>query len=395
VYVEAVRARGCLDRIGGPLSPGGAVTRAQFVHILAAFLRPEGSEPEGREQASPFTDLGRDSWALPSIRRAYELGWVKGCGNGLFRPDVAITRAEAVVVLDRAFSPAREDAPGEAASVWEQAPASCPPWAAGSVRAALSLGWLTGDPDGDLRLTDPVTLAEACALIWRAAGTWGLAGDLHGVVSLVDPAERAIFLDTAIGDMRVVIPAGAAVFRNGAPSVVDDLKPLDEVFVVNGRGGRRTVVAAWYADDVGIVETADAGSGVLKYVDRNGVAKAVPVPASATVYVQGNLSDLNSVHVGDRVYVVYSSASGCVRMLGVFRMNVSGKVIEVYPEKSVIVGRVTGGGTLSFKVAEESVLYASGVLAGLEGVKRGDFFQGAVDADGNILFMQFFSIAGP
>ncbi|MCL2228126.1 MAG: S-layer homology domain-containing protein, partial [Oscillospiraceae bacterium] len=81
----------------GSFRPEEPVTRAQFVTIAVrfAYSLPEDVVP------SPFHDLSEDHWAYRHIRVALQFGWIAGYGDGSFRPDVHLSRAEAVAIVTR------------------------------------------------------------------------------------------------------------------------------------------------------------------------------------------------------------------------------------------------------------------------------------------------------
>lgn len=77
--------------------PDEPLTRAEFARYLAHFFPL-------RENAAPFADVPEthpDAAAILSLR-AY--GWVQGDENDCFRPDDALTRIEAAVILNRALN---------------------------------------------------------------------------------------------------------------------------------------------------------------------------------------------------------------------------------------------------------------------------------------------------
>ena len=77
--------------------PGGSLTRAEFARYLAHFFAL-------RDNAVPFGDVPEthpDADAILSLRAR---GWVQGDENNRFRPDDAITRIEAAVILNRALN---------------------------------------------------------------------------------------------------------------------------------------------------------------------------------------------------------------------------------------------------------------------------------------------------
>ena len=78
----------------GTFRPDANITRAEFAAIAARF---DHSNPS---ISASFSDIS-GHWAKDLIERASALGWVNGYKDGTFRPDVAITRAEAVTLINR------------------------------------------------------------------------------------------------------------------------------------------------------------------------------------------------------------------------------------------------------------------------------------------------------
>jgi hypothetical protein len=54
----------------------------------------------GRYSAS-FSDVAADHWAARFIAAAQSNGWIQGFGDGTFRPDEPITRAQVVTMINR------------------------------------------------------------------------------------------------------------------------------------------------------------------------------------------------------------------------------------------------------------------------------------------------------
>lgn len=81
---------------GGSLRPTEAITRAEFISMLAGFYPIYPAEVR-------FFDLSREHPAYAEIAFAADMGWAGGYEDGTFRPDAPLTRAEAVTVLSRAL----------------------------------------------------------------------------------------------------------------------------------------------------------------------------------------------------------------------------------------------------------------------------------------------------
>lgn len=97
-YNTAVSTMASLGIIKGrtetTFEPDAPITRAEFAAICARF-------DTGRTDGdSNFTDLS-GHWAKDEIERAATLGWITGYPDGTFRPENAITRAEAMTMINR------------------------------------------------------------------------------------------------------------------------------------------------------------------------------------------------------------------------------------------------------------------------------------------------------
>ena len=84
-----------LNGVGDSLfCPEDNITRAEFVTMLVRIYGVTETE-------SSFTDVPSGSWCESFVATAADRGWVQGDGDGTFRPYDGITRAEAVVIMNR------------------------------------------------------------------------------------------------------------------------------------------------------------------------------------------------------------------------------------------------------------------------------------------------------
>jgi len=96
--VNALASLGVLSGYAdGTFQPEGPITRAEFVTVAARFAKslPEVSEPVA------FNDVPDSHWAHDYIYAAAQFGWISGYADGSFQPNQSITRAEAVVIVNR------------------------------------------------------------------------------------------------------------------------------------------------------------------------------------------------------------------------------------------------------------------------------------------------------
>lgn len=146
VYVEGFE--------DGTFRPEADLSRAQTAQIFYRLLRERGGAP------AAFADVSVESWYGAAVNRLYELGVMVGVSENRFEPDRAITRAEFVAAAMRFTKQSAETSrvfpdvhPGD----WFYLP----------VMGAVGCGWIEGYTDGTFRPDEPITRAEAAAIVNR------------------------------------------------------------------------------------------------------------------------------------------------------------------------------------------------------------------------------------
>ena len=130
------------------------VTRKEAAQIFYNLLR--NKEVEG---TVTFPDVAADAWYAPAVNTMAALGILKGDGQGNFRPDDIITRAEFVSVAAR-MAKAVEGSHTFA----DLAPAA---WAEKDIATAVAYGWIDGYEDGTFRPMEPINRAQAATVVCR------------------------------------------------------------------------------------------------------------------------------------------------------------------------------------------------------------------------------------
>ena len=82
----------------GTFRPNARITRAQFAKIAVGFF-----ETTKEDYAGFFTDVNIGAWYTEYVEAAAHVGLIEGFGDGTFRPDTNITRAQACVIVNRAL----------------------------------------------------------------------------------------------------------------------------------------------------------------------------------------------------------------------------------------------------------------------------------------------------
>ncbi|MGQ9556738.1 MAG: S-layer homology domain-containing protein, partial [Desulfurispora sp.] len=101
-YEDAVNALTALGIVkgydDGTIQPDKTITRAEFATILA---REIGIGQQVGQAPTTFSDVPASHWASGYIALAVGKGWIKGYGDGTFKPENNVTYAEAVTMVVR------------------------------------------------------------------------------------------------------------------------------------------------------------------------------------------------------------------------------------------------------------------------------------------------------
>ncbi|NIK78067.1 hypothetical protein FHS15_003205 [Paenibacillus castaneae] len=144
----------------GTFKPDGTVTRAEFSVMLANALNLQGDGA-----VLNFTDEATiGSWARKAISQAVQAGIVKGYGDGSFRPNAKVSRAEMVMMLANALGIVQDSR----ASTSFADDADIPVWAKAAVEAAVESGIVKGRSNNRFAPKDTATRAEAVTVLLKA-----------------------------------------------------------------------------------------------------------------------------------------------------------------------------------------------------------------------------------
>lgn len=135
-------------------SPNQSVTRAEFAAVLErAVDRPI------KVNNFPFTDVSENKWYYSAIKKAYQMGIVKGVSAIHFAPERPITREEAAGIIAHTFNYSHSD---KALAYKDKGKISS--WAEDSVKAVTEKKIFSGDA-GYFYPQQALTRAEMAVVI--------------------------------------------------------------------------------------------------------------------------------------------------------------------------------------------------------------------------------------
>jgi uncharacterized repeat protein (TIGR02543 family) len=113
-YKEIMLAKqsGIMMGVGNQFNPSASITRAQMATIVYRWVQNEcAKDASAFEQCSKLAEIGdssysdvdRTHWASEAIVATKQFGFMDGFEDGTFKPNDNLTRAQAVVVLNRLF----------------------------------------------------------------------------------------------------------------------------------------------------------------------------------------------------------------------------------------------------------------------------------------------------
>lgn len=153
-YIQALIKRGMLSGYpDGTVRPENPITRAEFATmVVQSFnITPGGSKV--------FRDT-KYHWAKDNIAALAGLGYIAGYGDGSFRPDDLITRAEMVKLLTRAGGLKLQAGAPSFSDIANH-------WAKEYIRIAASNGIVNGYADGKFKPNACCLRAETAASVYR------------------------------------------------------------------------------------------------------------------------------------------------------------------------------------------------------------------------------------
>ena len=161
--VDTVLAASMMNGVGNAsFAPNQTLSRAMLVQILY-----NAAGKPAVEQNSTFQDVSADNWYATAVAWAAQNGIVSGYGYGMFGPNDAVTREQAVKILYTYAQKQGADMSAQASLDSYTDADSVAAWAEQAMRWAVAKGVVSGTSSDTLAPRGTTTRAQAAQLIMR------------------------------------------------------------------------------------------------------------------------------------------------------------------------------------------------------------------------------------
>jgi len=264
-------AKGLVSGYGdGTFRPDNKVTRAEFVVMTnRAFGFTGGIQ-------APFSDVSPGDWFFGQVCAAVAAGYIAGDEDGRFRPGDEISRQEAAVVLSRLLKLKMPEG-GDVLAAFKDA-GSIPQWSQAAVRAVVAAGYMAGYPeDSTFRPAEPITRAEAVVVLDRAKtaheqNTAAGGAAVPGAGAAVSVARPLADRSMTVGGRELVVDLAGVFSSTGGASLTYSASSSNAGVAAVGVSGSTLTVSA-----------VSAGSAVITVTASNGVSGSASDEFTVTV----------------------------------------------------------------------------------------------------------------
>lgn len=173
----------------GSFRPDQPITRAEFISLVNRYLGFNTSS------AISFSDVDVNDWYAKQVAIAVTSGYVGGFDDNTFRPGDYITRAQTASIIARLTHLSNKP---EESYKFDDAYRN-PEWAKGVIGAVAAKGYMIGDEKNNFDAPDPLTRAEAVAILDRLRflleGGSGTSTPVAGGGGTVDVRSDVVVFD--------------------------------------------------------------------------------------------------------------------------------------------------------------------------------------------------------
>jgi hypothetical protein len=378
----ALEARGIIS--GDEYSrfdPEGQLTRAQLAKMLVTGTGYQEDAKLLAAYPSRYSDIPKWHWANGYVESLAEMAAVEGYPDGTFGPEDQVTRAQMAVILVRMAGLANQARVMRFETTGYRDDSDIPSWARGHINVARAAGLMDGKDDGSFRPLDPITRAEGSVAIFRLLNTRGRMFNLTGTLVRFDPTTRKGTVRDEIGQEQVFTMSDAAqYYRKGLPSVIGQVRALDQVWIVLGSNGEGTFMDARFQDALGRDLRTAPGSVTATLPDGT---RTYQVQSDLLAFLNGKPATLAQVNGAQSVYMIFDQISGRVRVLDAVMSSIQGKVVGIDQRQAFLYvqSQLDRPATI-VTVAANATLIVDGTRGTMTDIRLGDQVQIAVDEAG-------------
>jgi hypothetical protein len=309
--------------------------------------------------AAPTAPDIKGHWAEAAIQQLVDLGAVSGLPDGTFRPDLTVTRAEFVTMVNKSL----RITPVTGTSRFKDVKPE--DWFAGQVEAAAAYGYVAGNPDGTFSPYRPITREQAAAMLVRAFGYGKIATKAEQDAVLAPFTDAGKVSAWAKADVATAVNLG---LMSGYTPTTLAPQPAD------------LSAAGWQQWET--ARTTEQREAVLKKLGSNGLitrAQTAAILARALdqkPVIEGKIFDKAGTY-GPKEGVETISGDVIIKADGVTLQNltITGDLIiaETVGDGTVILDNVTVKGDTQVKGGgTNSVIFRSCTLHGTVTVEKVD-----------------------
>lgn len=297
----------------GEFRPNDTMTRAGITVMLNRLFRAAG-------KAAAFSDVSSDAWYASSIAAASNAGYIAGYPDGTFKPNKALTRADAAVILGKAFQYQDTGLKTDVLQAFKDQ-ADIPGYAQPFVAMLVESGYVAGYPDGTFRPERSLTRAEAVQWMDR------LAGQLYDKAGVYDAEEQ---LSNAIVNTAGVVIRNKNVTGNLylAPGIGDGEARVEKSTVegrtfVNGGGSNNIHLSE---SDLRAVTVNRPGGSIRIVIDSGSTVKELKLQSAerARIEIAGQVGTLTLAQSADIVLADSASIQQIIVENGATALSIQG-----------------------------------------------------------------------
>lgn len=213
--ISVMQEKGYINGFGdGSFRPDATLTRAEFVTIINKMYG------FSVETENIFTDIKKEDWYYSNILSAVQAGYIKGMGDGTFRPNEAVTREQVCVMLNSILKI-------ELLPFGQKPSDLVSEWARESVEKMIAFGIFSLEEADRFRATEPIKRGEVCVALEKcivdAPDEW--SSEAFSVETMArEELEKLLARVIESMEKKVIPLCEDPVHKEVAERIVDSLK---------------------------------------------------------------------------------------------------------------------------------------------------------------------------